>query len=224
MDITVRHWRFFAALTSATLFLQAGLCFFVRGPLGFDIALGGLTPFVTACANIRCAIDLREGDLPAWHVVRWALGRLWAVILIDTVFSLAFTSGAMLMFFPANDPANAVLGALTVALTSTMMFADVHASVEPQAHWVFTVPLSLMRSISLSWSNGNIFRVLALGAFVIAEFLVLFMLDEWFALHHVSGGTFLAQIPLSTAFAAPFAVLFTVVYFDCLARERAATS
>ena len=206
-----------------TLLLQAAVYFFVRGPAGANIAAYVLTPFLTAVANIQCAVDLRDEQVSARDLFARALGRLWAIILIDFVFYFAFNSGAILMFFPGNDAMNSLLGAMTVAVTSTLLLADVYASVEAQPKWFLVLPLSFMRSISLSWQNGNMLRVLLLAVFLIAEFLVTVMLEQWFTLRHLRGALFLADVPLSTVFAAPFAVLFTVVYFDCVARENTAT-
>ena len=218
-----RHWRFFGVITLAAFLLPAAVYAALPGPLGTNIAAYGVTPLITTLANIRCALDVREVELPLREVLAWALSRAGSVILIDFVFYFAFSGGALLLFFPGNDGGSVLLGLLTVVFTSTLALADVYASIESQPNRLLTVPRAFTRSISLCWQNGNMWRVLALGAFLIAQFLLAVMLEQWFTYSKIPGAAFFADVPLSTALAAPFAVLFTVVYFDALAREKRLT-
>lgn len=224
IEITGRNFKLFATVTLLTLCAQTLLYFFVRGPNGVNLAALALAPLITTIANIRCALDLRAADISARELIGWAFGRLWAVILIDFVFSFAFSEGSFQMLLSGGDIGAVLTGVLTIVLTSTLAFADVYASIEPQRNALLTLPLAFMRSITLAWQNGNMLRIVMLAVLQVALALVTIMLQQFFELKHIHGAVFFANIPVATLFCAPFAVLTTVMYFDCLAREREATS
>ncbi|MFN2529253.1 MAG: hypothetical protein ABR584_11125 [Candidatus Baltobacteraceae bacterium] len=218
IEITARHFQLFAVVTMLTIALQAIVYFAVRGITGANLAGLLLPPIITTIANIRCALDLREAELPMREILAWAFGRVWAVILIDFIFSYAFADGTFGML--SGDASGTFMGVLTVLLTSTLIFADVYASIEAQRNAFLQIPLAFMRSITLAWQNGNMLRIVLLAVFQITLVLVAIMLQQWLDFKHVRGAIFFASVPLQTLFVAPLSVLTTVVYFDCLARER----
>lgn len=222
IEITGRHFKLFAIVTLLTIALQAIVYFAVRGVPGANLAGLLLPPFITTIANIRCALDLRDAELPSRDILAWAFSRVWAVILIDFIFSYAFADGTFGML--SGDASTVLMGVLTVLLTSTLIFADVYASIEPQRNAFLTIPLAFMRSITLAWQNGNMLRILLLAVFQITLVLVAIMLQQLLDSKHVHAAIFLASIPIETLFVAPLSVLSTVVYFDCLARERETTA
>lgn len=224
IEITGRNFKLLASLTLLTLCAQAIVYFFVRGSNGVNLAALALAPVITAAANIRCALDLRSAEISTRELIAWAFGRLWAVILIDFVFSFAFSEGSFQMLFSGGDVGAVLTGILTIVLTSTLAFADVYASIEPQRNAFLALPLAFMRSITLAWQNGNMLRIILLAVLQVALALVTIMLQQFLDLKHVHAAIFIANIPVATLFCAPFAVLTTVIYFDCLAREREATS
>lgn|GEM_PF-3095024 len=222
IEITGRHFKLFAGVTLLTIVFQAIVYFAVRGITGANLAGLLLPPIITTIANIRCALDLREVELPARDILAWAFGRVWAVVLIDFIFSYAFADGTFGML--SGEVSGTLMGALTVVLTSTLIFADVYASIEPQRNALLQIPLAFMRSITLAWQNGNMLRIVLLAVLQIALVLIAIMLQQWLDFKHVHGAIFIASVPLQTLFVAPLSVLTTVVYFDCLAREREAIS
>ena len=222
VEITGRHFKFFALFTLCTLVIQAIVYFIWRNQWGLNVPGILLVPMLTTVANIRCALDLRDAQLPVREVLAWAVRRLWAVIIIDFVFGFAFLDGCYGMI--SADAGTMFTGALTIALTSTLVFADVYASVEPQENPLLTIPWAFMRSISLAWQNANMVRIALLALIQVALILLSIMIQQLLEAKHIHGAVFLANVPLSTLFVAPLAVLSTVIYFDCLARERAVTS
>ena len=218
IEITGKNVKLFFVVTLLTLGLQLVIYFFAPTNAGIDIPALIFPPFITALANIRCALDLRDAQLSTQAILAWALRRVAAVIFIDFVFDFAFLIGCAGML--SGDAGDIFTGILTVLFTSTLVFADVHASVEPQKNVLLSIPVAFMRSIALSWQNGNMVRVLLLALINIALYLVSIMLQQLLLFKHVKGALFLANVPLSTLFVAPVAVLTTVLYFDCVARER----
>lgn len=211
---------FYAIFAAIVLGLQALWYTFYHGReamlLAFDIVV---LVFFTIVINIRTALDLRGGELPLGELLGWAFGRFWAVLIIDLFVWLSISAGADLTFAPQS--ADAFLGGvLLLVLTSTFIFCDVVASVEPQPRWYAIVPAAIRRSVGLAWQNGNISRALAIVVFQATFGLVGVLAQALLSAAHVKGAAFLANQPLNTLLTPFFATLTTVVYFDALARER----
>lgn len=194
----------------------------VRGLTGELLATTIFPPLIVASANIAAA-SAAAGELLPWSaIVKRALPRVFAVMLIDLLVQYIVAGGLIGIVQPESIEQFS-LSCITLLLGSTLLFADVYASTETQTAWRL-VPLAFMRSIMLSWENGNIIRIAYLGALQIPVALVTVMTLQILNLHHLAGAQLIADLPVPTLLAAPFSVLTTVVYLDCLARERRPTS
>jgi len=154
-------------------------------------------------------------------MARW-LRRAIPVIIIDLLCALISDSAYGAFSPQSGSPSYGeyFLGALTLALGGTLLFADVWATVTDGVTWYALVPFAFFRSITLAWQGPTIFRVLLLVALQVPPVLVSILLAEWMDAKHLSGSWFFADIPLGTLLAGPFQALFTVTYFDALAREQ----
>ncbi|MDP9017195.1 MAG: hypothetical protein M3N19_02605 [Candidatus Eremiobacteraeota bacterium] len=223
VELFVRRWRFYCVLSLAAIAVQGAICLVWRRDIALDVVTSAVLPIITTVANIQTALDLRGGELDPREIFAWALRRLWAVMLIDFVVSFTYIVGFVLMVH-ASSIDDAVMGLLTLLLTSTLVFADVFASVELFPSSLLRIPFAFMRSVALFWQHGNMVRALAILSFQVAAGLLALMLSDWLTFKHAGSAAFVADVPLGTLFAAPFAILTTVVYFDAIAREDEATS
>jgi len=199
------QWQLFVQTHASTVWMQVG-----------DAVLD---PLIIVYANILTAADMRGETQAPGTIVGRGLERLWAVILID--FALGYLyAGAF--FAQGQDLAGRFLGFLALLLLTTLLMADVFASTEHEVSTLALIPLSFFRSITLSWQNGNMRRLVWIMAAQIAlialvEYLTLLLLHRHYS---AAQANFYAVTPLATLLTAPFAVLTTVIYLDCLARER----
>jgi hypothetical protein len=213
-----RHALPFGALTLAVLGLQRAVYAVFPGELGANFVAAAFTPIIAVVANIRTAADLRATPMSLGELLDLALTRLWAVIVLDLAFSWLLQVAFTIMFAPSLG--DALVGLCGFMLAATLVFADVYASVEAQPNLLRTVPLAIMRSVWLSWQDGNIARVFSLASLLLLLFVGSALFGQWAITHHVRDAMFLANVPLGTIVQAPLSALFTAVYLDCLARER----
>lgn len=216
------RWRFFLCLSLIVLVAEGLLALLAGGIIGELVATTLFPPFIVAGANIAAATAI-AGEVLSWQaILRRALPRLPAIILIDLLVQYIVAGGLIGVAQPESIEQFS-LSCITLLLGSTLLFADVYASIETDTPWRL-VPFGFMRSIRLSWENGNIIRIAYLGALQIPVALLTVMTQQILGLHHVAGAQLIADLPIPTLLAAPFSVLTTVVYFDCLAREGRTTS
>jgi hypothetical protein len=218
LHVCARHALLFGAVTVAVLLLQRAVYAFFPGELGANFVAAAFTPIIAVTANIAAAADLRATSLSLGELFDLALTRLWAVIVLDLAFSWLLQVAFNVMFAPSLG--DALVGLIGFILAATLVFADVYASVEPQPNLLRTLPLAIMRSVGLSWQDGNIARVFSLASLLMLLFVGNALLGLWIMTHHVRDAVFLANVPLGTVVQAPLSALFTAVYLDCLARER----
>lgn len=221
IELTRRHAGFYSGLTLIAIAVQAGFAYFFREPAGIAIAGSIVLPFVVTAVNIQTALDIRGGAISRRELLDWTLSRVWAVIIIDLAIAFPFGSGVWLIAF-SGTLEDVLTGLLTIVLCTTLLLADVFASVEPSPGPIKTLPFAVVRSIMLAWQNGNIVRLLFIAVLQATSILLAATIEKYLVLQHVPGATFLTDVALGTLLAAPFSVLTTVIYFDCLAREREA--
>lgn len=209
----------FCSVTLAVLALQRAVYAAFPGEVGANFVAAAFTPIIAAIVNIQTAADLRAAPLSLSELFDLALTRLWAVIILDVVFYWLLQLAFAIMF---SSPAigDALVGLIGFMLAATLIFADVYASVEPQPNRLRTLPLAVLRSVSLAWQNGNIARVFSLASFLMLLFIGAALLNQWIVAHHVRDAVFLGEVPLGTIVQAPLSAVFTAVYLDCLLREH----
>lgn len=188
--------------------------------LAFDLTV---LVFFTIVVNIRTALDLRGGEVPASELAAWAFGRLWAVLIMDFFIWLAITIGTV-MTFQATGVEMFLEGAVLLFLAAPLIFCDVVASVEPHERWWAIVPVSIRRSIALAYAHGTLVRALAIVIFQAAFAIMGTLVEQGLAAGHVRGAEFWGNQPLNALLTPFFAALTTVVYVDALTRESESES
>ncbi|HEY5258063.1 MAG TPA: hypothetical protein VIJ12_06745 [Candidatus Baltobacteraceae bacterium] len=218
--LCARRWAFYLAAAAVAFGLQAAFLL-VRG-LHYPEIIGGLIvgPLLALVVFAFAGCDATgEQVLPA---ARWGrvLERSWAVIVIDLV-SAALT--LLAIDVGSSDPGWIVLGALAYGLLALTIFADVNAALEPNLSAWWLIPRSFQRSAQLATQRHNVFLTLTLLATYILVDLGTIVLSEGFAAMHPPASDWWL-IGLETVVSVPYAALVLMVYFECLAREKAAAN
>ncbi|MDQ6933652.1 MAG: hypothetical protein M3160_10845 [Candidatus Eremiobacteraeota bacterium] len=218
----MRRWHLYAGLSLAVLAVQAALYFAFQQNTVIIISEIILAPAIVLVVTIGVSNDILHGRLTARILVSRSLRRAIPVILIDFVCAIISVSGYGAFSPQSGSPSYGEywLGTVTLALSGTLLFADVWATLTDGVPWYALVPFAFFRSISLAWQGRTILRILLLVALQVPPVLVSIMLQEWMNAKHFSGSWFFANVPLDTLLAGPFQALFTVTYFDALAREQ----
>lgn len=205
---------------TSLLVLAAQILVYFFGHFKHGDFLGALliTPILVTLVNAGVASDRCGERVPARYLFERVLERLWAVIIIDLIVTSILGAGADAL--NTGDALGILLGLAILFMGGTLFFADVYASTEPKPSMLTILPLSFMRSSALAWQNGNILRVCYLIGSQAAVALLITLLGIVLKHEHAANTEFWANLPLSTLSAGPFAALFTVVYYDCIARER----
>jgi len=209
----------FGLVALAVLGVQRAVYIFVPGQLGAGFVTAAFPPIIAVLANIQTAADLRAAPLPLSELFDLALTRLWAVIILDLVFYWSLGLGVEIML-SSSSIGNWLAGLIAFMLAATLIFADVYASVEPQPNRLRTLPLAIVRSVSLACQNGNLARVFSLASLLMLIVVAGELLNQWVGAHHVRDAVFLGEVPFGTLVQAPLSALVTAVYLDSLARER----
>ncbi|MDQ2679654.1 MAG: hypothetical protein M3Y21_01335 [Candidatus Eremiobacteraeota bacterium] len=210
----------YSGVSLAVFVAQLLLYFYGHFKHGDILGLLLIAPILVTLVNAGVGSDLCGEQIATYQLFERVLERIWAVIIIDLIVSSLL--GAGIAAIGTGDGLEIVLGLAITLMSGTLLFADVYASTEPKPSMLTILPFSLMRSSALAWQNGNIVRICYLiglqAVFILLTGLLLTLLKQ----HHMANIEFWANVPISTALTGPFAALFTVVYYDCLARERIA--
>ncbi len=215
--LCARRAPLYGIVTLAALGIQAALSFGFHFPHALLIGSEITLPPIATIAYVTTAVD--AGALQLLPKQRWEriLERTWAVIVIDFALTLAF---AISLSAAAESDLGAVLmGTLALLLVATLGLAEPIASVEDGVPAWMLVPRSFARSISLTWSSGNLSRVLALFAVQLAIEAAALILQQQLLALRLEAAIFWANAPLDALLTIPFAALSMVVYLDC--RRRA---
>lgn len=206
--------------TSAVVFgLQAAFYAFVHVRFAeYYAALIG-APLVGAVVMVFAGADA-TGTLPAASE-RWGriIERAWAIIVIDVGISFVQVAGLQTIAAGASDAGSALMGMLALFLAAMLVYAEPFACLETQVRTRAILPLALMRSMMLAWTNmSRIFSLFAIElALSIADVGVL-------RLGTVAGlkDPNWLELLFWTMATAPLALLFTVAYLDTLSQEQSA--
>ena len=187
--------------------------------LPVPIAQLSLLPLIVVIANVQTARDIMQTPSSLKDLAMIALERWWAVLLID--FVLAILQGnSIAMMVGGTGLADTVLGACALFLTAPLLLADVFASVQAEVSTLTVIPMAILRSLMLFWQNNNALRLLGLLVLQLLAFSAQRYITTNVA--HTLIAQLVVDALIQALIAAPFAVLTTVIYFDCLAREVAA--
>ncbi len=214
-----RGWLY-SLTTLAVLAAQILVYFFAHFKHGDALDLLLITPILVTLVNAGIASDLCGEFVRDRLLFERVLERVWAVIIIDFILTSIFVAGADAL--ATGDAFNILLGLAILLMSGTLFFADVYASTELQPSMLTILPFSFMRSSALAWQNGNIVRICYLIGLQAALMLMIGLIAVVLRNHHAVDTEFGANLPLYTLTAGPLTALFTVVYYDCIAREREA--
>ncbi len=222
VELYVLRWQLYSAVSLAVLAAQSALYFAFRQNTAVIITEIILTPAIVLVVTIGISNDIFHRALTARVLASRAMRRAIPVIFIDFVYAIISDSGYGAFSAQSGSASYGEywLGALTLALSGTLLFADIWATVTDRVPWYALVPFAFFRSISLAWQGRTILRIMLLVALQVPPVLVTIMLQEWMNAKHFSGSWFFANVPLGTLLTGPFQALFTVTYFDALAREQ----
>jgi hypothetical protein len=221
-NVCVRRLPLYAIATLIAFGLQAVLYFTRVLPvaLRIDVPAFVISPILVLIVYVYAANDLGAADLAPGSLWERIFERAWAVILIDLVGSFVF----QFAIGPFED-----LGTMLIVQTAALVasaliiFGDVFAAVEPNVSPLMLVPKAFARSVILAIRPGNYWRALILVGLQIALSALIPQLDRLLVAKHVANVDFWALVPLNAITTVPIAALTIVFYFDCIARESAAT-
>lgn len=222
VELYFRRWRLYTGVSFAVLAIQAALYFAFQHELAIILSEIFFAPAIVLAVTIGVSSDVLHIPVTAKALVSRGLNRAIPVIFIDFLCAVISNSGYGAFSPQSGSPSYGQywLGALTIALSGPLLFADVWATVTDGISWYALAPLAIFRSISLAWQGPTILRICLLVALQVPPLLVTVMLAEWMNARHFSGTLFFANVPLGTLLVGPFQALFTVSYFDAVVREQ----
>lgn len=212
--ICMRRAPLFGAVALGGLALQSALELGTDIPQRTFLGLSIILPLVTAVVYAFTPDEDYAGDARA----RWerAVERSWAVIVID--FLVAFLFGIGVTLVGAGDPANALLGALTLLLGAMLTYADVHAVFEANAAPLTIIPESLAFSLTLCYDVTTFLRALVLTAVQMLITTASAIAEHRLDAAHVPHAHLWAGIVPVYLVAVPLNVLTALVYLDAMRR------
>lgn len=172
--------------------------------------VGGIVvlPMLAAIVYGFVGSDIAEKPTPSPAVWERIAERLWAVIAIDAITAI---------FGFANPGSDLLLGLVyltgNLILAALLMYADVHAVIEPGLSVATVVPQSVLASARTAMSRVGYARAILLVFAQIVLQYVGFALDGAIGAH-AFGLPSLGSTAFVTAVAGPFAALVTTIYVD----------
>lgn len=220
VELYLRRWQMYTGISIGVFAIQTALYFAFHQNTAVMLSEILFDAVIVLAVTTGVSSDILHTPVTLRALVARGLNRAVPVILIDFL-SAAISSSGYEAFSPQSGSYGQYwLGALTLALCGTLLFADVWATVTDGVPWYALVPFAFFRSISLAWQGANILRICLLVALQVPPVLVSVMLTEWMNARHIPGSWFFANVPLSALLVGPYQALFTVSYFDALAREQ----
>lgn len=161
------------------------------------------------------------GMLPA-NAERWGrvVERAWAIVVIDVGMTYLQLEALQMIAAGGSDAGSILLGMLALFLVAMLVYAEPFACLEAQVRTRSIVPLALLRSMMLAWTNMS--RVFSLFAIQLALSIADIVIVRAASAGGIKDPGWIEL--LFTAIATvPFAVLVTVAYLDTAAQEQRET-
>lgn len=212
----MRRWPLYVLTTAVVLGLEAAFAVFVHVKAAdvYASLVGG--PLIAVVVMVNVAADA-GGTLPTAGE-RWSriLERAWIVIVIDVGISFLQIVGDSGLRAGVGA-GNLAAGLLLLLFSGMLVYAEPFVCAESEMPALRAIPLALLRSLTLAWSNiSRIFGLLAvqIGVLLAEGYLLLAVTP------HVRNTTLYVDLPFAAIATALLAALFTVAYLDTYAAEE----
>jgi hypothetical protein len=220
--LCARRWWFYLAAAVVAIGLQTAFLGIhaLRDPI--IVAVTIVSPILILIVYVFVGADATGQEVPLG--ARWEriFERSWAIIVIDLVTSIL--TGYAIGGLSTLDASSLLVGVIAYALVMLTIYADINAALEPKFSALRLIPNAFLRSATLAMHRWNIFLTLTLVATSMVLSILPVLFATWLTRMHVANADFWALIPLQTLLQVPFAALVVVVYFECVAREKAAAT
>ncbi len=217
-----RRWPLFAATCFTVCAMQLAFFSFVHVRMADLYASLIGPPLVIAVVGVYVGADATE-NLPAASE-RWSriLERAWAIIVLDVALSLLSVAAFVSISVAAPGVANIVLSLLLMIFSAMLIYAEPFLCVQDGISAVALLPLAILRSMMLAWTNMS--RIFSLFAVQLAVQIAILYAVQWAGAQGMRQPQAWIGLSLGTLATAPLAALFTVAYLETLAQERAASA
>lgn len=204
----------YVLLTLGALALGAAIYFSARNDVSLQIALATVPPLLTAASYAVCGHDAGLD----FEIFPRLIRRFLLVIGID--FIVGTTAGLSLVTFGAGD---AVLGALLLAVTASLTYADVFVVFDERGDGL-TFVRSFGRSSVVAWhgleTTGRTIFIVAIQLFML---LLTQQAQSYLSGRHVAFASFWAQAALGILLVPAVSVFTALVYLDATGHETKLT-
>lgn len=161
------------------------------------------------------------GTLPT-NGERWGriIERAWAIVVIDAGLTYLQFKALQTIAAGGSDAGSTLLGMLALFLVAMLVYAEPFACLEAEVRTRSIVPLALLRSMMLAWTNMS--RVFSLFAIQLALSIADIVIVRAASAGGIKDPNWIELLFWAIA-TVPFAVLVTVAYLDTAAQEQRGT-
>lgn len=167
-----------------------------------------------AVVLVRTKADVDGHARTPWEHV---LERLWAILIVNFIFTFMTMSGLGLLL--ASDIITRLLGMLTLLFAIAMVFAEAIAAVGDEERWWFLVIAAVGESIRTAWRGSNLWFAGALFAAQLLPVALGNALQPLLTLHHVPDASFWSNVPVGILLAIPLDVVIVLAYLQMTGYE-----
>ena len=210
-----RRLPLYAALSAVAICVE-WLIYRATGAQGLLLASGvviGAVVDAVVIASVQSDIDGTSAQ-EMWSRV---LERLWAVVIVNFIFSFISFFGVELA--AAGDLMDRILSIPVLLIGVGTVFAEVVAVVSDEDPWWFLVVRAFGSSIRTAWTGNTLWRAIVLFLLQFVPFIVGSTLEPALTHNHVAIASFWSNVPLGILFSIPLDVLIVLAFFDASGYE-----